>query len=112
MEPFCLIVVDGMFTITERGFIVTPSLPAGKMTLYGGEVRICASADSDIRVVRTGDNVELRRPDGTVLPSIMAINHLKPIVGGSEWGLSLPKSVPPEEVPVGTEIWWISTGKK
>jgi hypothetical protein len=112
MKPFRLIVVDGMFTITGRGIIVTPSLPAGKMTLYGGEVRTGASADSDIRIVRTGDNVELRRPDGTILSSIMAINHLKPLAGGSEWGLSLPNSVPPDDVPIGTEIWWISAGKK
>jgi hypothetical protein len=112
MEPFCLLVVDGIFTITGRGFIVTPRLPVAKMTAKGYDVNPVVPPASGIRIVRPGDRIELRGPNGTTLPRVMPINHAKLIDGGSAFPLRLPDSVGPEGVPVGTEIWWIAAGKE
>jgi hypothetical protein len=112
MEPFCLLVVNGIFTITGRGFIVTPSLPMAKMTAKGYAVNPVVPPASGIRIVRLGDRIELRRPNGTTLPSVMAINHAKLIDGGSASPLRLPDSAGSGDVPVGTEIWWIAAGKE
>jgi hypothetical protein len=112
MEPFCLLVVDGIFTISGRGFIVTPSLPVAKMTATGYNVNPVVPPASGIRMVRPDDRIELRRPNGTTLPSVVAINHAKLIDGGSAFPLRLPDSVGPEDVPVGTEICWITAGKE
>ncbi len=112
MEPFCLIVVDGMFTITGRGFLVTPPLPVVKMTTMGFDVKPLVPAEMEGRTVCGGDHIELRRPGGSILPSIMEADHTKPIAGGSAFHLRLPKSVAPEDVPIGTEVWWTASGKK
>jgi hypothetical protein len=112
MDPFRLIIVDGMFTITGRGFYVTPSLPVIGMTKAGYDVKPLALADTETRTIRDGDALELRRPDGTALHTILAVSHARSVSGGSSYPLRLPTSVPAADVPVGTEVWWIASGKE
>jgi hypothetical protein len=94
MEPFCIILVEGIVTIPGTGFCVWPGLPVNRLP----------------HKVRVGDKLELRRPDGsrssTVLAGIMHANMLK---DGSAWPIRFPETVRKEDVPVGTEVWWIST---
>jgi hypothetical protein len=95
LDPFFISKVEGSFTITGRGFAVFPGVPGKRLP----------------RGVRAGDKVELRRPDGTALQTeIAAIEHAKMIRGGSQWPIRFPADVHADDVPAGTEIWWMAPG--
>jgi hypothetical protein len=111
MEPFCLIVIDGMLTDTDRGFIVTPPWPVVKMTAMGYEVRPVALAEMGTRTVRLGNQIELRRTEGSLWPSIMAVDHARVIARSSTFHLRVPKSVTREDVPLNTQVWWTASGQ-
>lgn len=60
---------------------------------------------SDVRV-RTGDPLELRRPDGSRLATqLAAIPHLRPYYPDRPFTFSLPRGIEKADVPVGTEVW-------
>jgi len=99
MEPFCLILVDGYLTISVKDkqlrLFVTPALPVHALP----------------HKIKVGDHLELRRPDGSRQPTIMAgIEHARHLDGKSSWPLALPSAITAADVPVGTEIWWIAEG--
>jgi hypothetical protein len=101
-----------MFTIAGNSFIVTPSLPVVKMTIAGYYLTPVAPAQTEVRKIFPGDKLELRRPDCTISPTILAVNHARSLSGKSSYPLRLPKLVTATDVPVGTEIWWIASGKE
>jgi hypothetical protein len=95
MEPFLISKVEDIVRITGRPLYVFPGLPKG-------------GPPSPIRV---GDQIELRRPDGTVLKTDLAgIEHAKGVDGNSYWPLGLPPETTEADVPSGTEIWRIALG--
>jgi len=60
-----------------------------------------------------GDQIELRRQNGSSLESKLAgIEHFRGLDGRSSWGLRLPPEVKESDTPVGTEIWWIAERSK
>jgi hypothetical protein len=64
------------------------------------------------RRISVGDKIELRRPDGTCTSTIIAgIEHARMLDGKSQRPLRLPESIGVNDVPVGTEVWWISDSK-
>jgi hypothetical protein len=104
MEPFCLIVVDGSYTITFKepkdkppAFRVTPGLPIHTLP----------------HKITVGDGLELRRPDGSVKSTILAgFEHAKHRNGTSSYPLVMPPSITAADVPVGTSIWWVAEREK
>jgi hypothetical protein len=96
MEPFRLIVVEDVVVITGRGFFLMPGLPVNTLP----------------HRIRVGDKIELRRPEGSCISTVIAgIEHAKLLRVGSTWPLRLPESIREGDVPVGTEVWWISSEK-
>ena len=91
-EPFRLMVVDYVFQ--NRDCVsVFPGLPARELP----------------RAVGVGDKVELRRPDGKqIATTIAGIEHAKKFDGSSAYPLRFPLSVCKEDVPLGTEVWWMA----
>ena len=86
-----LFVVEGLFTVGGRGVALLPGVPK-----YEPGPRVAA-----------GMPVELRRPDGTVLATM---------IRGIEWfqtpptaaaPLHMPPEIKKEDVPIGTEVWLI-----
>jgi hypothetical protein len=91
MEPFCLIIVEDVVVITRRGFFVMPGLPVDTLPYK----------------IRVGDKIELRRPNGSCISTVIAgIEQAKLIKGGSAYPLRQPESIRAVDVPIGTEIWW------
>jgi hypothetical protein len=63
--------------------------------------------------IYVGDNIELRRPDGTRTSTVIAgIEHARMLDGGSQWPLRLLVSIKEGDVPIGTEVWWVSSGTR
>ena len=84
--------VEETFEIRTRGCVIVPATPA-----------------SDFRL-RALDPVQLRTPDGHALDTHIASVELLsgPQVKG-RMALLLPEGVTKQDVPIGTEIWLIST---
>jgi hypothetical protein len=92
MEPFLITKVEEIIRISSRGFFVLPAFPKGGPT----------------NRFSVGDQIELRRQDGSRLESKVAgIEHFRALDGRSSWGLRFPPEVKETDTPVGTEIWWI-----
>lgn len=101
-------VVDGIITISSKGLYVTPALPV--RALGGGYF---VTTGTDARRIGGGDELELRRPDGTRRPStIRMVSHARSGSGKGSYLLGLPHAVSQPDVPDGTEIWWISEAAK
>jgi hypothetical protein len=97
MEPFLITKVEEIIRISGRGFFVLPAFPKG-----GPPNRVFV-----------GDQIELRRQDGSRLESKLAgIEHFRGLNGHSSWGLRLPPEVKEPDTPAGTEIWWIAERSK
>jgi hypothetical protein len=97
MEPFLISKVEAIIRISSRGFFVLPVFPQGGPT----------------NRFFVGDQIELRRQDGSSLESKLAgIEHFRGLDGHSSWGLRLPPEVKESGTPVGAEIWWIAEGRK
>src|ERR1700759_1109811 len=93
-ESFRLMIVDYVFQHRDC-VAVFPGLPVRELP----------------RKVDVGDKLELRRPDGSqILTSIAFIEHAKRFDGSTAYPLQLPQSVTKDDVPIGTEIWWIAAG--
>jgi hypothetical protein len=97
MDPFRISVVEDILRITGRSVCVLPGLPKEPLP----------------NTIRVGDVVELRRPDGTFLRTeIGGIAHARTLKGASEWPLRFPEPITEADIPIGTEIWWISSEKR
>jgi hypothetical protein len=95
MDPFLISKVEEILRITGRPLCIFPGLPKG----------------GPPNPIRVGDQIELRRPDGTVLKTSLAgIEHAKGLDGKSWWPLTLSPDIMEADVPIGTEIWWIALG--
>jgi hypothetical protein len=56
--------------------------------------------------LRAGDQLELRRPDGSRLETaVAAIARVRPDYPDRPFSFSLPGGVRKADVPVGTEVW-------
>ena len=85
--------IDGIFTISGRGVIVTPELSD--------------SLDPELKFSH-GDKIELRRADGFVVETaIRGIEFLTPLVRRKpvNIGLLLPPDINHDDLSKGMEIW-------
>jgi hypothetical protein len=97
MEPFLISKVEGTFTLVDRGTVVSPGVPREGLP----------------HSIRSGDIVELRQPGGSIIQTkIAAIEHATLIKGGSQYPIRFPAEIGAEDVPLGTEIWWVSPNAK
>ena len=94
-EAFRVMTVSDIVTISGKPILLFPGLPRDLQ-----------------RTIRVGDQIELRRPDGTRVSTTLAgIEHARMLNRISQWPLRLPDSISKTDVPVGTEVWWISSEK-
>jgi hypothetical protein len=97
MEPFLITKVEEIIRISGRGFVIVPAF----------------AREGPPNPVHVGDQIELRRQDGTTMRSkLFGISHLRGLNGRSSWGLQLPPEVEETNTPVGTEVWWIAERTK
>jgi hypothetical protein len=89
-----LIVVTDIIKITGRGICPLPVVPHALMCSESGEM------------LKAGDQLELRRPDGIVSRvKLCSLEWPSPHKGGLF--LMLEASVTESELPLGTEIWTV-----
>jgi hypothetical protein len=108
-----LLTVDACYP-TGRGLMVLPCVPLKALTG-------CA----EFRHLQQGSRVELRLPDGTRRESEI-VTYGAPVgqfpdgkfyvrggPDGPEWEIrfTLPADLRPEDVPPGTEIWYVEEGR-
>jgi len=87
-----LLVVEETFELSDGALHLAPGVPF--------EV-------ADRAHLRPGDQVELRRPDGTVITtSLYCFDRFVPSYG--KIGLGLGKPLTQADIPVGTEVWKVS----
>ena len=56
--------------------------------------------------LKIGDELELRRPDGTsLMTTVDSLPLLCPFDPERQLPISLPKGIGKEDVPIGTEVW-------
>jgi hypothetical protein len=85
--PTLLFIVDDVFDISGRYIIPTPGVPVS------------------VSGIRNGLPIELRRPDGTVLQTVVAsVPMLDPYDPKRPTQIAL-QGITKQDVPVGTEIW-------
>lgn len=90
-----LITVTEIVEIVGRGIFAFPPVPYALIDSQPGER------------LKPEDQLELRRPDGSVVRvKLCALEWPSPSRGGLI--LSLGATVTKADVPVGTEIWWLS----
>lgn len=87
--PF-LFKVEDVFSISGRGCVVVPAIPQGL----------------DFRI-RANDPIELRTPDGRVLSTHIASIEIAKTAKGSRMVVMLPPDFGKEDVPKGTEVWFL-----
>jgi hypothetical protein len=85
--------VEDVFAISGRGCVIMPSIPA----------------DSDFKI-RVKDQIKLRTPDGLVLDTQIAgieFAHGTKQDGSkiSRMAIILPRDIPKDDIPKGTEVW-------
>ena len=86
MQTF-LFTVDDVFEISGRYVVPTPGVPVS------------------VRGIRSGLRIELRRPNGTVLQTLIAsIPILDPYDPKRPTQIAL-EGITKQDVPLGTEIW-------
>jgi translation elongation factor EF-Tu-like GTPase len=84
--------VESTFSISGRGLVIVPEKP-----------------ESDF-LIRVGTELELRTPDGRSLKThITGVELLKPLPGQGPCRLAFPitRDIGKDDVPVGTEIWYL-----
>jgi hypothetical protein len=88
--------VEDVFEIEGRGTILTPGFSDA------------ALKDRNI-VIRRGDSVELRKPDGSALR--ITITEIEAMHGarGCFYPIILPKHLSKPDIPIGTEVWLCGT---
>jgi len=79
--------VEDVFQVRDRGVVLTPGL-----------------AERD-EYTQLGDEVELRRPDGSTVRAQIVAFEL-PSTGTRA---ILLEKIRKDDVPVGTEVWWSSS---
>jgi len=91
-----LFTVEDVFAIHGRGCVLVPAIPSGL----------------DFKIKPT-DQIQLRTPDGRVLDS--RIESVEFLYGKNADGdrhcrmaIMLPKDIAKEDVPKGTEVWFLS----
>jgi hypothetical protein len=90
-----LITVTDVFEIAGRGIFAAPAVPYALIDSGPGER------------LRPGDQLELRRPDGSVARvKLCSLEWPSPSKGGLI--LNLGASITKADIPVGTEIWRVS----
>jgi translation elongation factor EF-Tu-like GTPase len=85
--------VEDVFEISGRGCVIMPSIPA----------------ESEFKI-RVKDQIQLRTPDGRVFDTQIAgieFAHGTKQDGSkiSRMAIILPRNIPKEDVPSGTEVW-------
>lgn len=84
-----LIVVEDTFDLPDGALHLAPSVPFQLVDRVG---------------LKQGDQLELRRPDGTVMTAkLHCFDFLVPSRG--KIGLGLSRPVKKSDVPIGTEVW-------
>ena len=87
-----LIVVTGVFKITGRCICPCPVVPHALINPEPGEQ------------LKPGDQLELRKPDGTLTKDrLQGLGWPSPSQGGLF--IQLEPSISKDDVPLGTEIW-------
>jgi hypothetical protein len=84
--------VEDTFLVTGRGLVVVPEKP-----------------ETDFRI-RVGTPIELRTPEGrSIRTHIYGVEFLKPLPGRGPCGMafSIKPGIGKDEVPPGTEIWYV-----
>ncbi|HZQ17618.1 MAG TPA: hypothetical protein VFA90_02770 [Terriglobales bacterium] len=62
-------------------------------------------AIAELKEVKAGDRLELRRPDGTTIhTTLYGFDRASSPVRG-QWGLSVNKPLTRADIPIGTEVW-------
>ena len=84
--------VEDVFDISGRGCVLVPVVPAGL----------------DFKI-RAKDRIHLRTPTGRVFGThIASIELLKPQGGGPcRMAIMLPRDLAIDDVPAGTEVWYL-----
>jgi hypothetical protein len=87
-----LIVVEDIFDLPDGALHLAPGVPFQA---------------ADRAHLKPGDQLELRRPDGTVIAAkFHGFDFLVPNQG--KVGLSLGKPLTKADVPIGTEVWKVT----
>jgi hypothetical protein len=101
---------------TDRGLVVLPCLPLNALA---------GRPEFEFRRLMQGSRIELRRPDGTRCESRIA-TYGSPVVKGEDGSVYvrggpdgpefeirfyLAPELTPEEVPIGTEVWYLDEGQ-
>ncbi len=82
--------IESTFTVWGRGLVVVPEDQKGDFK------------------IRVGTQVQLRTPDGRSLATrITGVEFLKPLTGNCCMAILLTRDLATEDVPVGTEIWYV-----
>jgi hypothetical protein len=90
-----LIVVTDVFEISGRGICLAPLVP-----------HVLIDPDLGERL-RPGDQLELRKPDGTVTTvKLYGLGIFRPSQGGLS--IELGPAITKSDVPIGTEIWRVA----
>jgi hypothetical protein len=78
--------------------------------LSDGALHLAPAVPSDVvdpAHLKQGDQLELRRPDGTVITAkLHCFDFLVPSQG--KIGLGLSKPLTKTDIPVGTEVWQVT----
>jgi hypothetical protein len=90
-EAGLLLIVDDAYQISGRGCVLTPGVPTTTKLAF-----------------RAGDAVELIRPDGEVMESVIkgidAVHNRRADAPEIFFFIVLPKTVGPADVPKGTRV--------
>ena len=83
--------VEDVFDITGRGCVLAPFVPDGLAF-----------------TIRAEDRIQLRTPSGRLFDThIASIELLKMRDGPCRMAIMLPRDLTKNDVPVGTEIWYL-----
>ena len=92
MEPVFLSRIEATFTIKGRGVVIDPGVPY----------------EPKVHRVFIGDDLEIRRADGSKLLTKVSGLELGGYPGKKSCPILLPSDIGEEELPVGSEVWQLS----
>jgi hypothetical protein len=92
MNPVFLSRVEGTFALAGRGVVVDPGIPHSPET----------------HRVFIGDDLEIRREDGSVLATKVSGLEMSGSLKRGFTPIVLPVEVTEDEVPIGAEVWQLS----
>lgn len=95
MKPVLLSKIKFRFGIKGRGVAIDPGVPY----------------DPPTHRVFVGDDLEIRRPDGSILSTKVRGLEMGGGVKKKSCAILLPAEVAEEDVPVGSEVWQISRSR-